>query len=101
MHADRSVTLLSALTTTPSRRSTLRALSGLGLAGLFGRAEAKKRKKKSCPPCKHRKKGKCKPKPDGSPCGPGQVCQGLTCACDATSCSGDAVCLGGACTVPA
>ena len=42
-------------------------------------AEGKKRKKKACPPCRKRKKGKCKGTlPDGAAC-PGGTCQAGSC----------------------
>lgn len=83
MDADRFAAALRTLTTAPSRRTVLRALGGLGLAGLlrWDDVAAKKRKKKPCPPCKTRKKGKCKGLlPDGTACA-GGTCQGGTCVC--------------------
>jgi hypothetical protein len=44
---DRFDALLAALTA-PSRRTAFRVLGGLGLAGLFGQTDAKKKKKKRC-----------------------------------------------------
>ena len=50
MDADRFDALVAALrdalTTAPSRRAALRAIGGLGLAGLVGQTDAKKKKKK-------------------------------------------------------
>ena len=43
---DRFDNLLRSLSETPSRRGALRALGGLGLAGLFGHADAEAKKKK-------------------------------------------------------
>ena len=49
MDAERFDTLLATLAAAPSRRAALRALGGLGLAGLFGQTAAKtKHKKKKC-----------------------------------------------------
>ena len=49
MDADRFDALLAALTAAPSRRAALRLLGGLGLAGLVGQTDAKKKhKKKKC-----------------------------------------------------
>jgi hypothetical protein len=84
MDADRFDALTRTLSAAGSRR---RALAS-GLAGLLGtlvigRAEAKK--KKPCPPCKKRKKGKCKKKrPNGTTC-PGGACQDGACVATATS----------------
>jgi hypothetical protein len=72
------------LTTGGSRRH---ALGGV-IAGTLGllsaiteQAAAKRKNKKPCPPCKKRKKGKCKgKKPDGTAC-PGGTCQGGACGC--------------------
>ena len=80
MDAPRFDRLTRALTTAGSRR---RALGGLllGSLGLLGshRDEASAKKKKPCPPCKKRKKGKCKAKlPDGTACS-GGTCQGGSC----------------------
>lgn len=68
------------LTTAGSRR---RALGGMlaGTLGLLGAGaeNAAAKKKKPCPPCKKRKKGKCKGTvPDGTACS-GGVCQSGTC----------------------
>jgi hypothetical protein len=60
----------------PSRRSLLAGLvSGL----LTTKVAAGKKKKKKCPPCKKRKKGKCKGTlPDGTACA-GGTCQSGSC----------------------
>jgi hypothetical protein len=73
MNADRFDTLLAALTTAPSRRTALRVLGGLALAGLVGQAGAKKKKKKK------RKKHKKKCAPAGQPTSKKrkQCCPGL------------------------
>lgn len=72
-------TMTRRLSLASSRR---RALGGvlLGALGLVGMdAEPTTAKKKPCPPCKKRKKGKCKGTlPDGSACDGGQ-CQGGAC----------------------
>src|SRR5215207_1857345 len=76
MDADRFDALSRSLTDARSRRGALASLLGatLGLVGL-DRTEAKK----TCPPCKKRKKGKCKKnKPDGTAC-PGGTCRGGVC----------------------
>jgi hypothetical protein len=62
LDADHFDALLAALTAAPSRRAALRVLGGLGLTGLFGRTDAKKKdRKKKCakagqPTSKKRKK---------------------------------------------
>src|SRR5215207_2778683 len=73
-------TLTRHLSARLSRRTSLSLLASLGLSDLGApdHAEAK-RKKKRCPPCKTRKKGKCKKnKPDGTAC-PGGTCQNGGC----------------------
>jgi hypothetical protein len=57
-------------------------------------AKKKKKCKKPCGECRRCKKGKCKPKPNGTACGPG-TCQGGTCDCP-TDCCSDQDCGGGA-----
>lgn len=94
MDADRFDSLTRSLMTTGSRRRVLAAISGaLGLPlGAFSLAETEA--KKSCPPCKKRKRGKCKKKkPNGTAC-PRGTCQGGRCvaappdpnACTANAC---------------
>src|SRR5215213_1036674 len=72
--------LTAALTGRTTRRGMTRLLAGLALGGplaLLGRSPAAA--KKTCSPCKKRKKGKCKgKKPDGTAC-PGGTCQGGRC----------------------
>jgi hypothetical protein len=80
MDAGRFDSLTRALARVGSRRL---ALSGLltGALGLLGPRphEAAAKKKKPCPPCKKRKKGKCKAAlPDGTVCS-GGTCQGGNC----------------------
>jgi hypothetical protein len=61
-----------------TRRRSLSHLVSLGLLGLVV-PEATEARKKPCPPCKKRKKGKCKKKkPDGTVC-PGGTCQSGSC----------------------
>ncbi len=104
--------LTRTLTTAGSRR---RALTGL-VSGTLGLAlgasfieDAAAKKKKPCPPCKKRKKGKCKPKSAGTPCKAfaGGVCQNGACInlqgdetnCGAlgTTCGPTQVCQAGSC----
>ena len=79
MDADRFDTLTRAFLMGSSRRTVL----GLSLGGVLSPlaldvSEAKKKKKK-CPPCKKRKKGKCKGRlPDGTACASG-TCQSGVC----------------------
>src|SRR5215208_721024 len=76
-----------------------RTLLGTAFAGVLGTLrgstiEAKKKKKKSCPPCKKRKQGKCKKnKPNGTVCRGGS-CRSGRCVADCPS--GTTTC-GGVC----
>jgi hypothetical protein len=84
LDANRFDTLARSLTAAGSRRRALVALSGvLGLtlgASVIEEAAAKK----PCPPCKKRKKGKCKKKlPEGTACS-GGTCQNGTCVAAAS-----------------
>lgn len=81
MHFDR---MTRTLTDAFTRRSVLTRLGGAAFAAvalqLPGVAEAKKKKRKKCGPCRTKKKGKCKgTKPDD------------------TACNGDGKCFAGAC----
>src|SRR5215217_663644 len=79
MDAARFDTLTLRLTTELNRRRSLGLLALLGLSGLGASDLAAAKKKKSCPPCKRRKKGTCKgKKPDGTAC-PGGTCVGGNC----------------------
>jgi len=104
MDGSRFDSLTRTLCIAGSRR---RALAGLLVGGLsvFGsRAEgAVAKKKKPCPPCKKRKKGRCKgKKPDGAAC-PGGTCQGGVCLPPCTGqpdympCNGNGRCRNEAC----
>src|SRR5687768_13634704 len=67
--------LTRTLTIAGSRRHTLGGLLAGALGLLGSRPEDAAAKKKPCPPCKKRKKGKCKKKlPDGTACA-GGTCQ--------------------------
>lgn len=86
-------TMTRIISTLLSRRTLAGAL-GLSVLGLES-ADAKKKDKhkkkckKKCGPCEKCKKGKCKPKRAGTPCGAGQQCfvDGACKACDV--CLGD------------
>ena len=108
MDSHRFDSLTRTLTAAHSRRRALGALSamlGLGLGGLFaGDAESKKK----CPACKRRnKKGKCKPKANGTVCATG-TCQGGRCVAppfcadkpDFTDCGSGNQCSGSVCATP-
>jgi hypothetical protein len=93
-HFDR---LTRSLMTPGSRRRALSALLG-GCLGLLGATEigAKKpnQKRRACPPCKKRKRGKCKGQlPDGTPCA-GGTCQGGMCQPPGDPCPGQKRCAG-------
>lgn len=72
--------LARTLATPASRRCAVGGMLAGTLALLSSEGEhASSKKKKPCPPCKKRKKGKCKGLlPDGSPCS-GGTCQGGAC----------------------
>jgi hypothetical protein len=75
MDDSRFDTLTRSLTTAGSRRRALTTVLG-GALGLVAAASLDDAvaKKKPCPPCKKRKKGKCKAKlPDGTACSGGGV----------------------------
>jgi hypothetical protein len=84
MDDSRFDTLTRSLTTAGSRRRALTTVLG-GALGLVAAASLDDAvaKKKPCPPCKKRKKGKCKAKlPDGTACS-GGACQGGSCVATA------------------
>lgn len=90
--------LLRVLTAASGRRGVFSGLAGLLLAGPLaalgglGEAAAKKKRKKKkkckgCAICQQCKKGKCKPKPDGTDCGDSRSCQSGACVCPTACCS--------------
>jgi hypothetical protein len=98
--------LATTLAATRTRRGLLHLLTltaGLGTLNLTATAARKDKIKKKCfnpcSLCTTCLQGKCQPKPHGTSCGRGLVCHGGTCACDATSCNGNEVCVDGACIV--
>jgi hypothetical protein len=111
MDSCRFDSLTRTLTTAHSRRGALTAALGgaVGIWGLVHPDEAAARKKKPCPPCKKRKKDRCKPKAAGAPCTAfaGGVCQNGACVdvqgdeanCGAlgTTCGSKQVCQAGSC----
>jgi len=82
MESDHFDALARTLTSVRSRRQALVAILGGALGMVLGATaieETEAKKKKPCPACKKRKKGKCKAnKPDGTAC-PGGTCQGGSC----------------------
>jgi hypothetical protein len=83
MDSARFDSLVRSLTTTGSRRRALTAALTL-VVGALGSDRAQAKKKKACPPCKKRKKGKCKSTlPEGTACtdssGGGGTCQRGSC----------------------
>jgi subtilisin-like proprotein convertase family protein len=67
-------------------------VAGLALGGplaLRGIAAGEAKRRKTCGPCKRRKKGKCKPKPAGTAC-TGGTCQHGTCVAAASPSTGPA-----------
>lgn len=101
-------TLARSLTSPRSRRGALAAVVGSALgAAALTETEAKK---KPCPPCKKRKKGKCKANlPDGTGCAGGS-CQSGGCVATTTppppppvctpSCTNGRTCQAGVCVCP-
>ena len=86
---DRLAHTLGAITT---RRGTLAAALGGPLAFFGADTAGARKKKKPCPLCTKRKKGRCKKTlPDGADCGGGKVCRGGACAC-LTACCAQADC---------
>jgi hypothetical protein len=106
-------TLLRAFSRKPSRRDALRVLSGIGLAGLLGRADAEAKRKK-----RKKRKNRCNPQCTGKTCGDdgcggtcgdcsdGLTCDGTTCVCPtervcgALCCPVGELCVGGSCKGP-
>jgi hypothetical protein len=88
MDGARFDTLTRTLTARRSRRRTVvsafsGALSIVFVSSPIDGAGAKKK----CPPCKTRKKGKCKgKKPDGTGCGNGRICQRGSCVAVGPTC---------------
>src|SRR5215207_1530485 len=76
MDGSRFDALTQTLMAAGSRRRALVLALGGTLAPLLAQKETEAKKKKACPPCKKRKKGKCKANlPDGMGCS-GGTCQG-------------------------
>jgi hypothetical protein len=96
---DRFDALIRLLTDRASRRAAVGSSAAAMLSFLgFVEASSKKREKrcnKKCGPCKTCKKGKCRPKPDGTDCGNCRSCQGGACLSD---CDSDQECRDGQCT---
>ncbi|MFT4038153.1 MAG: hypothetical protein QM692_08250 [Thermomicrobiales bacterium] len=83
---------LDGLATRVAQLLTRRRVGVIGAGAIAGAlaaegTTAKRRKKRPCPPCVGRKKGKCrKPLADGTPCAMG-VCRGGQCACVPATCA--------------
>jgi hypothetical protein len=95
MLIDRFDQISRALFSGQTRRGVL-SLGTVSLLAVLGKTDtdAKKRKhrkkkkcQKPCGPCRKCQKGKCKPRPAGTPCGEGQQCfaNGACVACDVCS----------------
>ncbi len=100
MDANRFDAFVRSFTITAPRRSAIGALLGGGFALLltrFGHEDAasrskRKRKakhkkacKRACAPCEQCKRGKCRPRPHGAACDPGDGCVGSACPCPVES----------------
>jgi hypothetical protein len=80
MDARRFDAIARSLPATGSRRQALVAvLGGVLASALEASSPEEAEAKKKCPPCRKRKNGKCKKKPDGTVC-PGGTCQSGRCA---------------------
>jgi hypothetical protein len=95
MEMDRFDRLARTLATVGTRRALVQVLPLIGGLGALSctTATAKKRKskkkcKKPCGSCATCKKGKCKPKADGTVCGPDQVCSTGECIVPACGAGG-------------
>jgi len=95
MEIDRFDRLTMTLSTIGTRRGLLQLLpltGGLGAFGLITAAaktgKPKKKCKTPCGSCQTCKKGKCKPKADGTICGPDQICSGGGCILPACGAGG-------------
>jgi hypothetical protein len=83
-----------------TRRTALGFLSALGLADvLTPEAEGKKRRRKCkrCGPCRRCKRGRCKPKANGTACGACATCQDGQCE---AGCPGELSCQNNVCGCP-
>ena len=87
MDADGFDALARSLTATGSRRRALAVLSGVFGLALGTPSPEAAAAKKTCPPCKKRnKQGKCKKKPNGTPCADGSCQRGSCVAAAARPC---------------
>jgi hypothetical protein len=95
MATDRFDRLTRSLAAVGTRRGLLHLLplrplsAGIGALGLTTTAARKGKGKKTCHPCKKRTHGKCRgKKPDGTVCGPDQVCSSGRCIVPACGAGG-------------
>jgi hypothetical protein len=97
-------TLTRWVTRRASRRTALGAAVIGALSTVFSAPDSDAKKcKQPCGPCKkcNTKKGKCKPKPDGTTCGEGKACLKGACTCMSTHFKcGTKCCLDGATCLP-
>jgi hypothetical protein len=78
MNSTKFDSLTASLSFRLGRRAGIGLLAVMGLHELVPYREAQA--KKQCPPCRKKKRGKCKKKlTDGTPCGTGGQCQGGAC----------------------
>jgi hypothetical protein len=92
--------LLRALTNRSSRRGIGLTLASFGLGATFGVGPISEVEAKKCPPCRKKKRGKCKRrKPTGTPCEEGRgICDRGSCSCgDGPTCPPQQVCVAGHC----
>ncbi len=95
MDSTRFDDLTTRLAASLSRRRGLSAATALGLGALLSLDDAgAKKRKKTCPPCKKRKKGKCKAnQPDNTICNGGVCVSGQCLPCPASQRLCNGICI--------
>lgn len=82
MDADRFDDVARSLARNSTRRHLFGIAAASGVSAMWPIAGAARRHgKRKCGPCEKRKRGKCKPGPDGIVCGEGKICRKSKCDC--------------------